>query len=1051
VPDGSFEPAGRRGPLAWMTRNSVAANLLMLVLVVGGLFASLRLKQEVFPEFDLDTVEVRVVYPGASPEEVEQGILLSVQEAVRGLDGVKRVDAEAREGVGTISVLLLLGADPDTLHADVKAEVDRITTFPEEAEKPEVTIGKNRRQVISVIISGPHDLRTLHDLAERARADLLALDEVTQVELEGVPPLEIAIEVPRENLEKYGLDLQTVANTVAAASLELPAGSLETTAGQILVRVADRRRLGHELRDVVVRRTSTGAQIRLSEIANIVDDYEDIDQYSLFDGEPAVRLTAYRVGDETPTSVARAVRDYAEQLEGQLPESVKIHIWEDDSEVLRDRVDLLLNNAAIGLVLVLLILALFLDLRLAFWVGLGIPISFLGALFLLSGTDVSINMISLFAFIVTLGMVVDDAIVVGERVFTKREEGLPPVQAAIEAAREMAMPVTFAILTTIAAFSPLFFVPGTMGKIFNIIPFVVVAVLILSLIESFFVLPAHLAHSKGTQQGGRGPIAAVQRRVRAGLRWVIERLYRPAAGLAVKARYFTLAIALGLLMLTAGFVVSGKLPFNFFPSLEGDVVRAEVRMPYGTSVETTKEISAELERAAQAAIEERGGSTYVRGMFTRMGQAAPRRGPGAGAAESGGHIVSIELSLVPNDQRTFRADEMAETWQEQMPPVPGAESVSFDAASGPGAGAAVAVQLMHTDQDVLAAASQRVASILSGYDSLRNVRNDYAQGKPQIDFRLRPEARALGLTASDVARQIRASFHGAEALREQRGRNEVKIVARLPKGERSSEDDLRKLRIRTPAGGHVPLAYVADAERGRAATSIQHEDGVRRVSVTAELGYGVASPREVLTNLQDHVFPRLQQEFPGLRIATVGQQREQAETFAALGQNYALAMFVIFALLAIPFRSYVQPIVVMAVIPFGFIGAVAGHALLGYGLSIMSMFGLVALSGVVVNDSLVLIDATNGLRAKGLSAREAIMEAGVLRFRPILLTSLTTFFGLVPMIFETSVQAQFLIPMAISLGFGVLFVTVIVLLVVPALYVIVEELRDFVLGHSASR
>jgi multidrug efflux pump subunit AcrB len=1050
VPDGSLERAERRGPLAWMTRNSVAANLLMLVLVVGGLFAALRLKQEVFPEFDLDTVQVRVAYPGASPEEVEQGILLSVQEAVRGLDGVKRVEAEAREGMGTVSVLLLLGADPDVVHADVKAEVDRITTFPEDAEKPEVTIGKNRRQVISVILSGPHELRALHDLAERARADLLALDEITQVEIEGVPPLEIAIEVPRENLEKYGLDLQTIANTVAGASLELPAGTLETRAGQILVRVADRRRLGHELRDVVVRRTPTGAQIRLAEIAHIVDDYEDIDQYSLYDGEPAVRITAYRVGDETPTSVARAVGAYVDRLRAELPESVTLHIWEDDSQVLRDRIDLLLNNAAIGLALVLLILALFLDLRLAFWVGLGIPISFLGAMFILGATDVSINMVSLFAFIVTLGMVVDDAIVVGERVFTKREEGLPPLQAAIEAAHEMAMPVTFAILTTIAAFAPLFFVPGTMGKIFNIIPVVVVAVLVLSLIESFFVLPAHLAHSRGARPGGLGPFARLQAGVRGGLRWVIERTYRPAVEAAVAVRYLTIAVAAALLIVTAGFVFSGKIPFNFFPSLEGDVVRAEVRMPYGTPIETTEAISADLERAARAAVEEHGGPAYARGMFTRMGQAAPRRGPGAGTADAGGHIVSVELSLVPNDQRSFRADEIATTWQAHMPDVPGAESVSFDAASGPGAGAAVAVQLMHTDDAVLAAASQRVQSILSGYETLRNVRNDYAQGKPQIDFRLRPEARALGLTASDVARQIRASFHGAEALREQRGRNEVKIVARLPKEERSSEHDLRKLRIRTPAGGHVPLSYVADATRGRAATSIQHEDGVRKVTVTAELGYGVASPREVLTDLGERVFPALQQEFPGLRIATVGAQREQAETFAALGQNYALAMFVIFALLAIPFRSYAQPVVVMAVIPFGFIGAVAGHVLLGYGLSIMSMFGMVALSGVVVNDSLVLIDATNGLRRRGLSAREAIIEGGVLRFRPILLTSLTTFFGLVPMIFETSVQAQFLIPMAISLGFGVLFVTVIVLLVVPALYVIVEDVRGL-LGGARTR
>ncbi len=1059
--DGAAPTSRVRGWIAWMVGNPVAANLLMLVLIVGGTISSFSLKQEVFPEFDLDKVQVSVVYPGASPDEVEQGILLAIEEKVQGLDGVKRVNSIAREGVGMVYIDLLLGADGDNVLADVKSEVDRITTFPAEAEEPEVTLAKRRREVISFVIAsafgseeaaagGVDDeaLRALHDIAERARRDLLALDGVTQVELQGVPPLEVAIEISRERLEEYGLDLQTVANEVAAASLELPGGGLDTSSGEILVRVADRKRRGHELRDLVLRRTANGADVRLGDIATIRDGYEDIDQYSVYNGMPAVRLTAYRVGDETPTGVAGAVKDYVDKLRGQLPENVTIEVWDDDSERLRERLDLLLRNAGMGLVLVLLVLALFLDLRLAFWVALGIPTSFLGAMLLLGPTGVSINMVSLFAFIVTLGMVVDDAIVVGERTFARREEGMPAMQAAISAAKEMAVPVTFAILTTVAAFSPLFFAPGTMGKIFRIIPAVVVSVLLLSLLESFFVLPAHLAHSKASPSHlKRGIIARGQAGVARGLDFFITRMYRPTARLCVRYRYATLAAALSFMVFTIGFVASGRLTFNFFPTLEGDVARAQVKLPYGTAVETTEQVRRQLQEAADQTIEEFGGDAILRGTFTKVGEALAQRGPGAGEPETGSHIVSIEVNLVTNDKRSFTADEFSARWQELVPPLPGVESVSFDAASGPSAGAAVAVQLQHVDGDTLIAASQKMQQILQSYEELKNVGSSHADGKPQLDFHLREEARAYGLTAREVARQIRAAFQGAEALREQRGRNEVKIVARLPADERADERDLSDLAIRTPAGAYVPLPYVADAERGRAATSINREDASRTVEVTAELAAGVKSPQTVITNLRTKVFDELRAEFPGLRIDMVGAQREQADTFAALGRNYLFALFVIFALLAIPFRSYVQPLVIMAVIPFGIVGAVWGHVMLGYGLSIMSMFGIVALSGVVVNDSLVLIDAANKIRAEGRSAEEAIIGAGITRFRPILLTSLTTFLGLVPIIQETSVQAQFLVPMAVSLGFGVLFATVVVLLIVPAVYMIVEDFRSLVLGE----
>jgi multidrug efflux pump subunit AcrB len=1035
-----------KGALAWMARNGVAANLLLFVVLVGGVFGLVRTKQEVFPEFDLDLVTVAVPYPGAAPAEVEQGILLAIEERVRGLDGIKRIRSTAREGSGTVSIELMLDAEGDQVLADVKNEVDRITTFPEQAEQPLVSLAKRRRQVVSLILSGEQDLRTLHDLAEDARRELLATGQVTQVELEGVPPLEIAVEVPREALQRYGLTLQQIAAEITSASLELPGGGIDTAKGEILVRVADRRRVGHELEDLVLRGTARGGQVRLGDIALIRDGYEDTDQYSLFDGKPAVRLTAYRVGEETPTGVSRAVRAYADALRKKLPPDITISVWNDDSEILEARIDLLVRNALTGLVLVLVILGLFFDLRLAFWVAWGIPSSFLGAFLVLGGTDFSINMITLFAFIVTLGMVVDDAIVVGDRTYAMMERGLSPMDAAITAAREMAMPVTFSILTSVAAFSPLFFVPGTMGKVFVMIPTVVISVLALSLVESFLVLPSHLGHGTARRLPRRGLLRAhetLRGGVSAALAWVTRVIYRPVATRLIAGRYITVAGALACFVLTVGYVVSGKVPFNFFPVLPGDVVTVQARLPYGAALASTEKVRDQLDAALQATIAEFGAEN-VRGVFTRVGQAAPQQGPAAGEAQVGSHLVAIEVALLPSERRSFGSEAFVARWKELTPPTPGVEALTFNNSNGPGAGQAAAVQLKHHDTEVLADVSRQVEDVLRSYPALYNVNNEYSSGKPQLDFRLRPEARHLGLTSSAVAQQLRSSFYGAEAIREQRGRNELKIMVRLPESQRSSEHDLDTLKIRTSRGGEVPLHYVVDLERSRAATAIYREDGQRTITVGAELAPGVSSSRQVIDDLQENVFPGLAKQNPGLEIGLAGAQREQQESFAALGRGFLMALFVIYALLAIPFRSYIQPLIIMAVIPLGFIGAILGHMGLGYSLSIMSAMGLVALSGVVVNDSLVLIDAVNNERAAGKPVLAAVLDGASGRIRAILLTSLTTFFGLVPMIAETSVQARFLIPMAISLAFGVLFATVVVLLIVPALYMIVEDLRGLV-------
>ncbi len=1042
--------------IGWFAHNTVAANLLMVIVLVAGFAGLASVKQEIFPEFTLDVVTVGVPYPGASPTDVEQGIVLAVEEAVRGIDGVKRVTSTAQEGGAAVSVELILGTDGNKALQDIKAAVDRVTSFPEEAEKANVVLASRKRSVVSLIITaeGHEDLDALHAVAEDARARMLERDDITQVDLFGVPPLEVAIEVDRSTLEAHGLTLDDVARAVGVASLELPAGGLDTRGGELLVRVDDRRVQRDGFEDIVVRSASSGAELRLGQIATVTDGYEDNDLSFWYDGHRAVQLTAYRVGNETPQNVADAIYEIRDELRADLPANIELSVWDDDSQMLRDRIDLLVRNARMGLVLVLLVLAAFLNLRLAFWVALGIPISFMGAFALMPALDISVNMVSLFGLIVTLGMVVDDAIIVGENIYEKEVNGMDPGDAAVEGAREMASPVTFAILTTVAAFSPMLSVPGVMGKIFRILPLVVIAVLVFSLVESFFVLPAHLAHKPDPARQSRirrylGSlyiwefIALVQGKIANALAWFIERIYSPGVGSLIRYRYITIAGAIAMFAWSVGMVASGMLPFSFFPKLEGNVVKASARLPYGTPIEQTAQVREVLEATAMVAIDQHGGDAIFTGMFTKLGQGASTGGPGGGPGTTGSHLVSVEIELVGSELREVSSKQIGDTWSELTPEIAGVEALSFVSSSGPGAGAAVAVQLIHRDTDVLAAASTELTETLRSYPALTDISNGWASGKPQLDFHIKPEARSLGITTMDIARQVRSSFFGAEAVREQRGRNELKVMVRLPEGERVSEFDLEQLRIRTPTGAYVPLSQVATFDRSRAPTEIKREDGRRVVEVTAENAPGVKSSREVLASLDAEVYPDLKAKYPGLEITLVGEQRAQGEALGSLGRNALIAMFVMYALLAIPARSYLVPLVIMAAIPFGFVGAVGGHVLMQYELSIISMFGIVALAGVVVNDSLVLIDAAQNKRREGMTARAAIMWAGARRLRPILLTSLTTFFGLAPMMFEQSMQARFLVPMAISLGFGVLFATFVIVLVVPCLYMVVEDLRVF--------
>ena len=1033
-----------KGPIAWMAGNTIAANLLMLVLLVGGLFFMGQIKQEVFPEFDSDQVNISVSYSGASPEEVEQGIVLAIEEAVNGLEGVDEISSSANEGRATVTVTMLNGGNLQKLAQDIQNEVDRISTLPEEADEPNVAIANRKRDVIEFVLYGDQSEQVLHNLSDNFRTALLQNPQITQVELNGTRPLEISIEISQEKLRAYNLTLQQVAQTLGAATTELPGGGIKTAGGEILMRMQERRDYGVDFAKLPVLTDNNGSQLLLGDIAEIKDGFEESDRYAEYNGKRAVRIEVFRVGEQTPVVVADAAKAEMESYRQQLPPGVDISVRSDRSKIFQQRLDLLLGNAYLGLSLVLVLLALFLESRLAFWVTMGIPISFLGAFLVLPWLGMSINMISMFAFIVALGIVVDDAIVVGENVYKFRQQGVPPLPAAIAGAREVAMPVTFSILTNVVAFMPLYFVPGIMGKIFQAIPVVVILVFLVSLIESLFVLPAHLAHLKENRRGGvLGWLHHFQQRFSQGFSRLIKQRYAPFLQLLLRKRYLTLSVAVAILILTASLVISGRMGMTMFPKIESDYARAQVALPYGSAIEQTEAVRDRLLASAAQVAAKYEQQQLVVGTFADLGRSVN--------GTSGSHTVDIRVYLADPEERAIPTTQFIQEWRQATGTISGLESITFLSDSGgPGSGKALSVELSHTELATLEQAGQALAEILADYAIVKDVDDGFAPGKEQLDFSMRPEGLSLGLTAKEVATQVRHAYSGAEVLQQQRGRNEVTVTVRRPKAERISEYDLEEMILRTANGIEIPLREAVDIERGRAYTSIDRENGRRVITVSAD-ARPVSQAGQIKKDLLAEALPQLADRYPGLSYAFAGRQADMAESMTSLYTGLGLAMLMIYALLAIPFRSYLQPMIIMACIPFGIVGAVIGHLLLGYSLSVMSMFGVVALSGVVVNDSLVLIDFANRQRRAGLSAYDAVVGAGILRFRPVLLTTLTTFCGLMPMIFETSRQARFLIPMAISLGFGILFATLIALLLVPCLYLVIEDVRRLLPGGQKER
>lgn len=1036
--------------LAWFARNSVAANLLMFVIVVGGFTTLFGLKMEVFPEFTTGMISVSVELLGATPEEVEEGIVAKIEEEIQDVVGIEKITSTAAEGLASILIELENEADSVRALDDIKLRIDAIDTFPEEAEEPVIQELLTRSQVINLAVAGDTDEFSLKTMAERIRDDLLALPQITQVKMVSARPYEISVEVSEDALRKYELTFDQVARAIRTSSLDLPGGAIKTSGGDILLRTKGQAYRGSEFEQISLITREDGTRVTLGEIAEVIDGFEDVDQSTRFNGKPAVLLQIFRVGNQNAIDVADAVIEHVESIQDDLPAGLLVETWQDNSAYLKSRTELLLKNAFYGFILVFLILALFLRFKLALWTCVGISISFLGAIWMMPTLGVSINMISLFAFILVLGIVVDDAIVVGESIYTRQRRGQNPLQAAIDGVSSVSRPVIFAVFTSVAAMIPLLSVSGTTGKIMSVIPLIVIPALLFSLVESLFVLPSHLGHSH-SENGNGNFIVRFQQGFASLLERFIDHVYRPVLETVLRWRYLSISVALATLILTAGIVGGGHIKFTFFPNVDADFISAYVDLPLGSPFDETERVVRRLEKAAlemEKKVQEREGvqeGGAIRHMLASAGEQPQRtlqamNGGQMGVRFVGSHMgeVTIELELAEN--RTLTNNELIQLWREGVGDIPELQDITFTSSIF-SAGKDIEIELTHRDLETLEKATHRLEEMLAAYPGVYEVSSTHESGKMELELDIRPEGEVLGLTRADLGNQVRQAFYGEEAQRIQRGRDEIRVMVRYPREERRSLQNLEEMRIRAPSGVEVPFPAVARTDFGLGYSTINRRDRQRTITVYTAVDATRANANEILDELEETKLPGLLRDVPGLKVTYEGQRADQAKTMRELLEGIIFAVFLIYTLLAIPFKSYLQPFIVVSAIPFGLVGAVWGHFLMGVDLTILSMFGLVALTGVVVNDSLVLVDYINQQREEKESLLKAVRDAGAARFRPILLTSLTTFGGLTPLLLETSVQAQFLIPMGITLGFGILFATFIILLIIPSMYFALEDIK----------
>ncbi len=1029
------------GPTAWMLANPVAANLLMVFLLVGGLLSLPTMQREVFPDAKLDAVNVVVPFPGATPADVEEGVILPVESAIRGIDGVDSIRALAAESRGTIMAELEEGADANVVLNDIESEVNRITSFPPRTEEPIISIPSNQVQVLTLILYGGLDRFVLDRLARQVRGDLLRQSAVAKVEVLGMPPPEISIEVSQENLRRYGITRQQIARLVDGATEEIGGGRIRADAGFVSLRTTEDRQWAEAFEELILISDATGVQVRLGDVATIRETFQNKDIEAAMDGQPAVGLKVYRGSGSSPIDVAETVEEYIDENRRLWGEAVEYAIWDNRSLIFEDRVGLLVRNGLQGLLLVLVVLGIFLRPQLAFWVTMGIPISFLGAFVVLPVLDVSINMLSLFSFILVLGIVVDDAIVVGEASYERSSGGSDQVKAAYEGVSEVRIPVIFAVTTTLMVFIPMLFIPGVAGEFFAVIPLSVIPILLLSLVESLLILPVHIAHLKKIDDtsGWLRWLTKKQQKFSDGFEKRAEAFYRPFIVCVLRWRYVLIALSLIFLAVAFGLVQGRHVGFFFMPKIEGKTVRAQIDLPPGSSLATTREKVREIEEAARRLIGDR--EEAVRGIFSIIGSQGGQQLDlmSASSAQEGVNLALVEVGFVPPDERELSAKEFARKWRRAIGELAGIDQLTVSFSIGPSSGKTLSFELSHPRYEELKEIATELALDLKNTEGVIEVDRGFDLGSPEINVHLRAEGRALGLDATTLGAQVRTMYYGIESFRQPRGRDELRIYIRGTEQERTTMEGLEQMLVLTE-GGEIPLQQAARLEWSRSPTAILRKDGRRIINVTGDVDPRLTTANTISGYTRNTLIPRLQQDYPELEYTVGGEQESQRESMRKIFKGLLLAFLAMYALIATVFKSYTQPLLIFVAIPYGWAGAVLGHLLFGYDLTIVSILGMLALSGVVINDSLVLIYAINERLRQGMEVDEAIENGGLRRLRPVMLTSLTTFLGLTPMITETSIQARFLIPMAISLGIGVLFVTVIALAIVPASYRILHDL-----------
>lgn len=1032
-----------KGLIDWFIHNHVAANILMLLFIFGGIIGVKGMRTETFPSIDPRLVTVNVVYPGATPYEIADSITNRVEEELIGIEGVKRVASTASEGSGVIQVELLDFADADEVYNDVETAVNSLIDFPpEDAERPIITKVRVTPNVVTLAIHGNVDEHTLKYWTETIEDELRQLPGVALTELRGIRDYQISVEIPESSLRKYNLTLEEVARAVRNFSEDVPGGTIESRQGDILLRVQDKRYTGEEFETIVVRTLPDGSTLRLKDIGMVVDGFEDINLISKFNNERAAFIDVKRSDTEDTLTVAKEVKEYLKTV--QLPTGLKLTLQQDETVYLTDRISLMLRNGLLGFMLVFLILLLFLDLKLAFWISAAIPISFLGGLMLLQFFGYSLNMITLFALIVVLGIVVDDGIVTGESIFEAQDRYPEDSNAVIRGVKAVIAPVTIGVATTMTAFAPLIFSTGVLGQIVGIIPVVVICILFISLMEAYFILPSHLSNSK---RWSKGIVADIRDKFAQFLNYFIETKLAPAALFALHWRYATVAVFIAVLILTVGLVKSGMVRFIFFPQVESDLITITAKMPLGTPFKLTKETILEMEehiKEVRKEIDANQKNSAFESVSISIGEIGIDPGhAGILTGESASHVGQVKVQLVPSDFRESSSYEVETMIRDRIKDLPNIETLEF-VSSLIGEEADIEIELTHSDESILNAASESLKESIKKIEGTKEVADSFELGKTEYVFKLNQQGLAVGLTPSDLGKQLRSAFFGLEAKRFQRGRSEIIVYVRYPKEDRESLSMLNNARIRLPNGAEVPLNTVADITEQRGYSQIQTVNGRRIVSVTADVDPNIATPNQVIALLQKKVLPQLEAQYQGLTHSFEGQSRDQQEDLASLFRNMAIGMMLIYVLLGAQLRSYIQPFIIMSAIPFGIVGAILGHFFLGYDLTFISMFGIVALTGVVINDSVVLIDYLNKHLRAGKTLDESAIIAIKRRFRPILLTTLSTCLGLMPIMTETSLQALFLIPMVISLSMGILFATVVILFLVPCLVLIA---KDFKLHH----